>query len=59
MKLRTLNRILAKHETVYVSEVIKGEQDQEILIDEQEAEEVVTESKANAAAAASSRKGSA
>ena len=26
MKLRALNRILAKHETVYVSEVIKEEE---------------------------------
>ena len=37
MKLRALNRILAKHETVYVSEVIKEE---EVAPDTDENEEM-------------------
>lgn len=39
--MRALNRILAKHETVYISEMIKEERDVEICIDEREAEEHV------------------
>lgn len=45
MRLRPLNRILAKHETVYVSEVIKNDQldiDVDDAISEEEAEPALT-----------------
>lgn len=54
IKLRALNRILAKHETVYVSETIKEERDVELAIDEQEAEEVIRQAAEDAAEEAAS-----